>query len=273
MTGTLFISAADADNLERGMLYVNVHSTLHPDGEIRGQILRPGDTLWVASLTGQQETPPVGSSATGTAAVIVNADKSMLRYHVSINGLTPISAHIHRGIAGIAGPVVHPLTPVAGIMDGTIAITATDVQDLVDGHLYINAHTVANPNGEIRGQLISPSEVLYSAVLNGQNVSPAVTTTATGGAQFIVDPGAKSMRYEATFTGLVATAAAIRSGIAGTNGAVIYALTVNPAGTSAKGRLSVTQADITAMDADNYYINVSTTANPDGEIRGQIAKR
>lgn len=45
MSGTLTITATDADNLEQGKFYVNVHSSGHPGGEIRGQILHPGDSL------------------------------------------------------------------------------------------------------------------------------------------------------------------------------------------------------------------------------------
>src|SRR5258708_4878667 len=68
MTGTIQLSSAgDAgpspqslvDSLEKGLLYVNIHSAANPGGEVRGQILKPGDSLYVSTLTSPQEMPRV----------------------------------------------------------------------------------------------------------------------------------------------------------------------------------------------------------------------
>jgi predicted secreted protein with PEFG-CTERM motif len=42
-------------------------------------------------------------------------------------------------------------------MEGSIELTAEQASMLLDGELYINIHTGANPNGEIRGQVICES--------------------------------------------------------------------------------------------------------------------
>jgi hypothetical protein len=270
MTGTLTITATDADNLEQGKMYVNVHSSTYPGGEIRGQILHPGDSLWVANLTGSQENPAVTSTGTGTAAVILDATNSSLRYHVNTTGLTLTNGHIHKAIATINGGVLHPFSPIAATMDGTITLSGTDAQDLADGRWYVNVHTAANPGGELRGQLMQPGEILYSASLSGANEVPPVTTTATGGSQFILDPAGAGLRYEAVFTGLTATASHIHTGAVGVNGNVLYPLTLTASG--AKGTQAITTADLTNLNAGNLYINAHTAANPGGEIRGQIAK-
>ena len=270
MSGTLTITTADADNLEQGKLYVNVHSVANPGGEIRGQILHPGESLWVAKLTGSQETPSVTSSGTGTAAVILGAAKASIRYHVNTTGLTLTNAHIHKAIATIAGAVIYPFSPIASTMDGTIAIAVADAQDLADGHWYVNVHTAAHPGGELRGQLVLPGEILYSASLSGANEVPPVTTSATGGAQFILDPTGTDLRYEAVFTGLTATASHIHTGTVGVNGPVLYPLTLITGG--AKGTQAITADDLTALNAGGLYINAHTVANPGGEIRGQIGK-
>ncbi|HEX7506433.1 MAG TPA: CHRD domain-containing protein, partial [Polyangia bacterium] len=47
----------------------------------------------------------------------------------------------------------------ATTMDGTIALSGTDAQDLADGRWYVNVHTAANPGGELRGQLMQPGEI------------------------------------------------------------------------------------------------------------------
>ena len=92
MTGTITLAAADAANLEQGKFYVNVHSPAHTGGEIRGQILHPGDKLYVATLTGAQETPPVTSVGAGTSAMILDAAGANIRYHVKVTGITPTAA-------------------------------------------------------------------------------------------------------------------------------------------------------------------------------------
>ena len=270
MTGTLTITATDADNLEQGKMYVNVHSPTFKDGEIRGQILHPGDSVWVAKLTGSQENPQVTSTGTGTAAAILDAAKASLRYHVNTTGLTLTNGHIHKAVATIIGGVIHPFSPIAAVMDGTIALTGTDAQDLTDGLWYVNVHTAANQGGELRGQLMLPGEILYSASLNGANEVQPVTTSATGGAQFILDPTGTSLRYQAVFTGLTVTASHIHTGAVGVNGNVLYPLTLTASG--AAGTQTITTDDLTNLNAGNLYINAHTVANKDGEIRGQIAK-
>jgi hypothetical protein len=71
-------------------------------------------------------------------------------------------AHIHKGAAAVAGPVVYPLTLVAGYAStptatagafGTLDITAADVTDLNAGLWYANAHSTAYPTGATRGQI------------------------------------------------------------------------------------------------------------------------
>ena len=274
MTGTITLATADAANLEQGKFYVNVHSPTHTGGEIRGQMLHPGDKLYVATLTGAQETPPVTSAGTGTSAVIVDAAGANIRYHVKVTGITPTAAHIHNGLGGIAGPVVHPLTPVATTIDGTVAALATDAADLADGHFYVNVHTTLNAGGEIRGQLMVAGETLYTAIMSPANeVPPVVGSTAEGGAQFILNYAKSSIRYEAAFKNLVATAAHIHTGAVGINGNVLYPLTLDAAKKGAKGTQAVVAADVTALDASGLYANAHSTVNTGGEIRGQITKQ
>lgn len=59
MTGTFTLTATQVTDLENGNYYFNVHTAANAGGEIRGQILAAGATLWVSTLTGAQETPPV----------------------------------------------------------------------------------------------------------------------------------------------------------------------------------------------------------------------
>lgn len=48
--------------------------------------------------------------------------------------------------------------PANGGFDGVVAISPAHVAALLNGQTYINVHTLANPNGEIRGQLVAVPE-------------------------------------------------------------------------------------------------------------------
>ena len=133
----------------------------------------PPDTETLsADLTGAKERPtPVTTAATGDAdfTISTSGTTTTITYTVSVAGLSgPVTAaHIH----GPAGPeqVADPIVPLTVTSQGTSGIVisgsfttpgnaginiATLVQHMLAGNTYINLHTAANPNGEIRGQII-----------------------------------------------------------------------------------------------------------------------
>jgi CHRD domain-containing protein len=107
-------------------------------------------------------------------------------------------------------------------------------------------------------------------------------TTASGIAQIIIYP--ERIDYELTGTSIIGiTMAHIHSGAAGVAGPIVVTLynqaasgTIN--GVFATGSLTaanlpsgVTLASLkTLLLSGNAYVNVHTTANPTGEIRGQV---
>jgi hypothetical protein len=108
------------------------------------------------SLVGAEETPPVKTTATGTAAITVNDDKSVTGT-VTTQGLAGGTvAHIHFGAMGKKGPPIITLNKTA---DNTWMVPPgskfTDEQyaSYKAGDLYINVHSAANKDGEIRGQI------------------------------------------------------------------------------------------------------------------------
>jgi CHRD domain len=135
-TSPAFTAAQEADLLG-GLNYVNIHSAKSPSGEIRGQ-------LAVAATT-----------ATGSVTGTYNKGTKILTVSVNYAGLTPTAWHIHKGAAGVAGPVVLDMgtTFVSPFNFSTVALTADQEADLLAGLYYINIHSKKAPNGEIRGQL------------------------------------------------------------------------------------------------------------------------
>ena len=108
------------------------------------------------ALTGDQEVPPVKTSATGSASFVISADKSVSG-RVATSGVDATAAHIHEGAKGANGPVIVPLTKNAdGSWTPAAGAKLTDAQyaSYLAGNLYVNVHSAANKGGEIRAQLI-----------------------------------------------------------------------------------------------------------------------
>jgi hypothetical protein len=161
---------------------------------------------------------------------------------------------------------------------GTWAIPANavlseaQVATLRDGGFYFNVHTAANANGEIRGQIGRKVRV---ATLSGTQQVVPVSSTATGLLRLVIDPNTRGISGGITTTGLVAaTAAQLQRAPAGAIGPVIMGMTASPAGSGnwmIADKTTLTPEAYKALLDGNVYANVTTPANPTGEIRAQIA--
>ncbi|HTK99931.1 MAG TPA: CHRD domain-containing protein [Pseudomonadales bacterium] len=108
-----------------------------------------------AKLAGTEEVPPVKTMATGSAHFTVKDDMS-ISGSVKTEGIKGIAAHIHDGAAGQNGGVVVPLTATGAnewSAPKDAKLTKAQMDKLAAGDLYVNVHSDAHKDGEIRGQL------------------------------------------------------------------------------------------------------------------------
>lgn len=114
----------------------------------------------------------------------------------------------------------------------------------------------------------------------GLTLSPAqepapINSSATGSADVSYDKNSKKLTYTVTFNNMTSnpTAGHIHgSAPRGTNSGVLFPLTGIPAATSGTvtGSVTLTMAQEEDLLNGLFYFNLHTTANPGGEIRGQI---
>jgi hypothetical protein len=236
-----------------------------------------------ATLDAAQEVPtPTGNvaGARGTFTATANAagGGASLDWQLTFNELTgpANAAHIHTGVRGQSGPVVVPLCgPCQSPASGTATANPGVVEALESGSAYVNVHTAQNGPGEIRGQVAITANV-RTALNARQEVPRPKGATARSRGTFtatITKSGTTgSMAWRLVFSRMTgrAMAAHIHIGARGRSGPVSVPL-CGPCRSGVRRTSTLSAAAMTALEAGRAYVNVHTTRNPAGEIRGQIA--
>jgi hypothetical protein len=228
-------------------------------------------TTLVCELRSEQEFPPPPnpSAARGWGRFDINPATNTLSYYIAFTGLgsPETAAHIHGPAGpGAAAGVLFGL-PAGNPKVGMLVYPEANEQDLLQGRTYVNIHTLANPGGEIRGQIGS-----HAASLNGFQENPSVVTGATGWGHFTIDTVNNVLRYYIVINGALTspeTAAHIHGFSHPTlNSAVLVGL---PLGSPKVGIWNYAETQEQAILDGLTYVNVHTLVNAGGEIRGQIS--
>ena len=211
------------------------------------------------------ETPPINDSSTANVIVFVhmirdasgNLTSGSVDFHVAAKfsgAVTVTGLHIHKGAAGVAGPIVIP-TDINGsnnavtvdasgkatiIKQVQFPQTGVDVATVVDllanpQNYYVNIHTTDNPNGAMRGQLLAAAGSFFMGLMSTQNEVPVVNASGSAVSSVFAlrardSSGAVAMAaaiFNLVYTGFDATSGTafsgfhIHNGGAGINGPVI----------------------------------------------------
>src|SRR4030095_577968 len=111
--------------------------------------------------------------------------------------------------------------------DGAV-LDAAGLQAFDTAELYINVHTPANPDGEIRGQIVPPDRSVLFVALSGSGEVPPVVTSARATAAITFNPAFPTgdITVHVNTSGLDdAIAAHVHRAPLGANGPILIGLT------------------------------------------------
>ena len=237
-----------------------------------------GMAVAAVAMTAAQIFPAPSSSASGTANITVKLESGATSGKVMLSGLTATAVTINEGFAGATGPRAIALEAHGGTagewgVPANALLTAEQVTALLQGKLYVIATSVANPRGEIRGQIVPDNIVVTFSSMERSQELAAVGLAAGGVAAATVDTTANTLTIHVNSTGVDdAMAAQLATGAAGATGPELAGLTKDAVN---MGHWSTELARISAADVGNFkagkwYVSVATPAEPNGAIRAQI---
>jgi hypothetical protein len=113
-----------------------------------------------ASMQGSNEKPPGPGQARGNFKVEFRNGQACYTMSVIRLGAKPVAAHIHKGAAGVNGPIVIDLKPTFKGTSPRVSKKCVTAKASVVSAIrrnpagyYANVHTPTNPAGAARGQL------------------------------------------------------------------------------------------------------------------------
>jgi Ca2+-binding RTX toxin-like protein len=187
-----------------------------------------GSMYFSATATGTQEVPPNESIATASLTAALSRGNDALSFSLDIAGLDLggqipgasndiVSIQFHRAPVGQNGGTIFgffgtfdndedgdttvdaPGGNVSGEWDadeGNLGETLTsELDNLLEGDLYVNIHTMGIPGGEIRGQIGAADEGLDQLDVTGANIGDWETM------QFLLEDNAGSVIFSTRLDG------------------------------------------------------------------------
>jgi CHRD domain len=116
-------------------------------------------------------------------------------------------------------------------------------------------------------------QINFKADLSGASEVPPVMSAGKGSATASLDTATKMLTWTVTYSGLTPTAAHIHGPAGpGANAGVLVPLGNAPFPNPIKGSATLTDAQISDLEAGQTYINLHTADNKGGEIRGQLQR-
>lgn len=259
--------------IQHFLAFFLLFSALSVEAKLRENI------LFTAQMDGAQMMPTSASTAKGIGTVMLNMKRDSLSVSFSIVGMTPTFAAIFIGAEGENGTMLFDLSD--GISGKTILkrLAGSDVKNnlkhLLTNRFYLVVGTAANPGGEIRGQIRLATDLHFVTDLKGAEQVPAVTTNAFGLGSFSLSMDREQVDFKVLVqqTSGTITSLKLHAGGFGVEGPELLDLSNFVTGKLAVGNFPATPAILTALFSGEMYLNLSTSAFPDGELRSQLRRQ
>jgi hypothetical protein len=124
-------------------------------GATAAQGATPPTRTYKVKLSGSLEVPKGAPHGGGTATLKIGGAKNQVCWTFHLTGIpSPLVSHIHKGAAGVAGPIVIPLGGRFKASGCTTAGRSLIAQiEAAPSKYYVNVHNGPFPNGAARAQL------------------------------------------------------------------------------------------------------------------------
>lgn len=122
------------------------------------------------------------------------------------------------------------------------------------------------------GTVLAAESTAFAAKLSGANEVPVNSSPGSGALEASLDKQTSVLSWTLTYSGLTGP---VKAGhfhgpaMAGANAGVALGFT-GSVESPIKGSATLTAAQVDALMAGNWYVNLHTAANPGGEVRGQL---
>ena len=278
VAGELDAPAGLLSQLLLDRVYVNIQTSAHPAGEIRGQFAGESDINLRIEMTGAQAVPANNSTGIGVGGLHFPTGSHEVDYAILVQGLSgPVTgAAIYEGEPGENGTLVVDMPGLVGgeILLGLIedgVVIADFIQKCIEGKYYAVVKTAAYPDGELRGQFSFLGYLNAFAPVNSvQPVPPPGPTAGFGMSYTYPNTTLDSLHTTVLISNVIPSWASIRIAPAGANGPVLHDL--EPGGVPGLYRKTFPLDDVVLTDfvSNRLYIAFGNDAHPNGEIRGQM---
>lgn len=202
---------------------------------------------------------------------------------VNLDGFDATSVNIYEGFAGETGPLALQLqqsNATTWTLPADTELDEEELRRLEQAGFYVLA---SSAGGQLRGQILPDGWSVTMFGLSGQEVVPAVATSATGRGAISIrtTPGSRhAYHVRVTTSGLGDVLGGVMAeAFAGGNGDAVATLEQSNASPDVWGTGDVNNIDFSPNFLDSgletfmsgkFYVALATEANLDGEIRGQL---
>jgi hypothetical protein len=290
ITGNIIPVDSVLSDLLTGEIYLNITTVQNPTGELRSQLVNHKGLTFDGILDGSQMVPPVSTPAQGVCVIRFSTDLTTMYYDIVVDGVASSIDYSHLHIGDFGQPYNSSSFQVdftSSINGNRISgtknnITPLNIDRLLKSNLTLLIHTGSHPQGEIRSQVVRYAREGFTVNLDGQQVVPAVSSSAYGSGIVSISRDEENAHYNWVVGNLSAppTDSYFKNNISGQNGSVIYNMTsamiIVGNNASANGFWKSTDSipflalNSAQFAADSVYLDIQNSTFPDGELRGQV---